>query len=223
MKRKIILIVAGLVISTIGFTSAKGNGTHSVMINPLEDATKVVDETKQTKDESVLKDESKTGENEEKVVTGANIVGVAESSKEVEKEQSVVVSETSKQSVAQSSKPTTSKQETNTQSNNSSNNNSTSNSSSTVKQEESKPVESKPVNPPESKPVETKPEVSVPVEQPKNYNTGNCGVLYDSEALANQAAEEKFNDFSDPSRYVSSYMVYSTYDKWTINYYYTYW
>ena len=55
-----------------------------------------------------------------------------------------------------------------------------------------------------------------------DYDIGNCGRLYDSETEAYQAAEAAFNDFSDPDRYVSSYVVYSTYDKWTISYYYSY-
>lgn len=70
---------------------------------------------------------------------------------------------------------------------------------------------------------ETKKEVTSPKETKPvtyNYDIGNCGNLYDSEAKAYAAAEAKFNDFSDPDRYVSNYMVYSTYDKWSINYYY---
>ena len=70
---------------------------------------------------------------------------------------------------------------------------------------------------------ETKKEVTSPKETKPvtyNYDIGNCGKLYDSEAKAYAAAEAKFNDFSDPDRYVSNYMVYSTYDKWSINYYY---
>lgn len=70
---------------------------------------------------------------------------------------------------------------------------------------------------------ESKKEVMPPKETKPvtyNYDIGNCGKLYDSEAKAYAAAEAKFNDFSDPDRYVSNYMVYSTYDKWSINYYY---
>lgn len=70
---------------------------------------------------------------------------------------------------------------------------------------------------------ETKKEITSPKETKPvtyNYDIGNCGKLYDSEAKAYTAAEAKFNDFSDPDRYVSNYMVYSTYDKWSINYFY---
>ena len=83
---------------------------------------------------------------------------------------------------------------------------------STVKVEDKTPAKEEPkkeVTPPK----ETKPVTY-------NYDIGNCGKLYDSEAKAYAAAEAKFNDFSDPDRYVSNYMVYSTYDKWSINYYY---
>ena len=78
-------------------------------------------------------------------------------------------------------------------------------------------------NTPESsdgEPVTVEPPVSEEVHY--NYDIGNCGRLYDSETEAYQAAEAAFNDFSDPDRYVSSYVVYSTYDKWTISYYYSY-
>lgn len=82
------------------------------------------------------------------------------------------------------------------------------------------------VNPPKQDTTVTKKEDTVKKEEPKkevtspketkpvkyNYDIGNCDKLYDSEA--------KFNDFSDPDKYVSNYMVYSTYDKWSINYYY---
>lgn len=70
---------------------------------------------------------------------------------------------------------------------------------------------------------ETKKEITSPKETKPvtyNYDIGNCGKLYDSEAKSYAAAEAKFNDFSDPDKYVSNYMVYSTYDKWSINYYY---
>ncbi|MGN1182937.1 MAG: hypothetical protein ACI4SR_08035 [Faecalibacillus sp.] len=70
-----------------------------------------------------------------------------------------------------------------------------------------------------SEPVIVEPPVSEEVHY--DYDIGNCGSLYDSETEAYQAAEAAFNDFSDPDRYVSSYVIYSTYDKWTISYYYS--
>lgn len=72
----------------------------------------------------------------------------------------------------------------------------------------------------DSEPIIVEPPVSEEVHY--DYDIGNCGRLYDSETEAYQAAEAAFNDFSDPDKYVSSYVVYSTYDKWTISYYYSY-
>lgn len=72
----------------------------------------------------------------------------------------------------------------------------------------------------DSEPIIVEPPVSEEVHY--DYDIGNCGRLYDSETEAYQAAEATFNDFGDPDKYVSSYVVYSTYDKWTISYYYSY-
>lgn len=55
-----------------------------------------------------------------------------------------------------------------------------------------------------------------------NYDIGNSGLLFDSEAEAMNEAEKKFNDCSDPEKYVCNYVVYSTYDKWSVSYYYSY-
>lgn len=54
------------------------------------------------------------------------------------------------------------------------------------------------------------------------YQIGNSGKLFDSESEAYAEAEKQFNNFDDPEKYVSGYMVYSTFDKWTISYTYTY-
>ena len=55
------------------------------------------------------------------------------------------------------------------------------------------------------------------INDKKSYTNG------ETEQEATNEAERKMDDFSDESRYVSSYLCYSTYDKWSINYYYTYW
>lgn len=60
------------------------------------------------------------------------------------------------------------------------------------------------------------------VEKVQDYDIGNCGKLYDTEDEAYEAAEAMFNDFSDPDKYVSSYFIYSTYDKWSFSIYYSY-
>ena len=59
-------------------------------------------------------------------------------------------------------------------------------------------------------------------EKHYDYDVGNCGKLYDSEDEAYAAAESYYNDFSDPNKYVSSYFIYSTYDKWSFSLYYGY-
>lgn len=62
-----------------------------------------------------------------------------------------------------------------------------------------------------------------PAEETKPlYQIGNSGKLFDSESEAYAEAEKQFNNFDDPEKYVSGYMVYSTFDKWTISYKYTY-
>lgn len=68
----------------------------------------------------------------------------------------------------------------------------------------------------------TETDLSVKEETKPQYHAGNSGLLLNSESEAYQEAEKKFNDFSDSEKYVSNYVVYSTYDKWTISYYYTY-
>lgn len=68
----------------------------------------------------------------------------------------------------------------------------------------------------------TETDSSLKEETKPQYHAGNSGLLLDSESEAYQEAEKKFNDFSDSGKYVSNYVVYSTYDKWTISYYYTY-
>ncbi|MDD3049050.1 MAG: hypothetical protein PHQ89_03630 [Bacilli bacterium] len=68
----------------------------------------------------------------------------------------------------------------------------------------------------------TETDSSVKEETKPQYHAGNSGLLLNSESEAYQEAEKKFNDFSDSEKYVSNYVVYSTYDKWTISYYYTY-
>lgn len=88
------------------------------------------------------------------------------------------------------------------------------------------------VNPPNNienkKPDSIKPETGQPEKKPDNteikynYEVGNSGKLFDTEAEAIKEAEEKFNDFSDSERYVSRYLIYSTFDKWTVSYEYDY-
>ena len=64
-----------------------------------------------------------------------------------------------------------------------------------------------------------------PKEQSKpiNYKIGNSGKLFDTEHEADKEAERMFNDYSNPNKYISRYWIWSTYDKWTIEYEYTNW
>lgn len=58
---------------------------------------------------------------------------------------------------------------------------------------------------------------------PINYKIGNSGKLFDTEQEADKEAERMFNDYSNPDKYISRYWIWSTYDKWTIEYEYTNW
>lgn len=43
-----------------------------------------------------------------------------------------------------------------------------------------------------------------------DYDTGNCGILYDSESEANAAAEARFNDFNVPEKYgIQLYSIFN--------------
>ena len=105
-----------------------------------------------------------------------------------------------------------------------------SNASSTIKSDNNS-VETKPTQSAVSKDsnqVTSNTEKVVDDTSPKKekvipqYLAGNSGLLLNSEDEAYQEAEKKFSDFSDTEKYVNNYVVYSTYDKWTISYYYTY-
>lgn len=93
--------------------------------------------------------------------------------------------------------------------------------SSTSKDVISKPEETTDNEPKADEEVSNKEE---PVkEEPKEYKIGNSGKLFDSEEEADNEAERMFNDFSDTEKYISRYWIWSTYDKWTIEYEYCYW
>lgn len=70
------------------------------------------------------------------------------------------------------------------------------------------------------KPAVNTPIVEEKVPEVKNYQIGNSGKLFATEGEAYTEAERMFDNFEDSTKYVSSYVVYSTYDKWTITYYY---
>lgn len=74
----------------------------------------------------------------------------------------------------------------------------------------------------ELSPLKESPSQTEKEETKLSYQIENSGKLFNSEDEANIEAERQFNNFDDPEKYVSGYMVYSTFDKWTISYTYTY-
>lgn len=95
---------------------------------------------------------------------------------------------------------------------------STSNSTSSSKNEQS-----------QSKPNSNSTTPEKPKEPPKEetptyqYKTGNCGKLFDTENEADAEAKEMQDNFDDGEKYISGVFIYSTGDKWTIDYVYSYW
>lgn len=69
----------------------------------------------------------------------------------------------------------------------------------------------------DEQPVSPKPEPVKP-----DYKVGNSGKLFNTESEAYTEAYKQLDDFSDPEKYISSFLVYSTYDKWSLSYTYTY-
>ena len=65
------------------------------------------------------------------------------------------------------------------------------------------------------------PEKQPEPEQAKNYKVGNCGKLYNTESEARAVADANNGTFTD-TYFISGYFLYSTYDKWSFDYYYTY-
>lgn len=61
------------------------------------------------------------------------------------------------------------------------------------------------------------------VEKPYTYNVGNSGKLFDSEQEANAEAVYMWDTYDDGEKYISGYFIYSTGDKWSIDYDYSYW
>lgn len=203
-----------LILAITTILAVMGSYKHPTTVDPKQEVveTDVIDEvvevktTEENKQEATVED-IEPKESEEQVET--NDVKTSDSNK-------------SKTNISVDSKPTIQQSTPSNSSNNTTSNPSTSTSSNDSSSNQSETSTNKPaVVQPEKPKEETKPVEAV--EQPKNYRIGNCGVLYSTENEAYAAAEKKFDDFSDPSRYVSSYLVYSTYDKWSIDYYYTYW
>ncbi|MDD8037428.1 MAG: hypothetical protein PHC59_14895 [Thomasclavelia ramosa] len=213
MKLKRILVLVAIVSTVVG-----GYGITS---------TNKAEPTKATFKKVAISENEKSQTEDTKqvgIVLGEETLGAVEQVKDEITSESKTSSVVSSDNTSASTSNTTSNQQPTSQqssSSNSSSSNTNSNTNQNKVEQPSKPIESKPEVKPEVKP--TEPEVVKPQEEVKNYQIGNCGVLYNTESEAYAAADKKFDDFSDPTKYVSSYLVYSTYDKWSINYYYTYW
>ena len=94
---------------------------------------------------------------------------------------------------------------------------SNSTSSSTSVSTNSQPSETAPTPPVENVVPDKQPEQ----EKTKNYKVGNCGKLYNTESEARAVADANNGTFTD-TYFISGYFLYSTYDKWSFDYYYTY-
>lgn len=201
MKLKRILVLVAIVSTVVG-----GYGITS---------TNKAEPTKATFKKVAISENEKSQTEDTKqvgIVLGEETLGAVEQVKDEITSESKTSSVVSSDNTSASTSNTTSNQQPTSQQSSSSNSSSSNTNSNTNQNKVEQP----------SKPIESKPEVK-PEEEVKNYQIGNCGVLYNTESEAYAAADKKFDDFSDPTKYVSSYLVYSTYDKWSINYYYTYW
>lgn len=207
MKRKLLMILALLTVSAI-----------TVPLSTIENGIS---------NDTVSKPKiSQSNENQKKTISEEEIetddkLEITESPSDNEKKISDEEDDNKTVKVAINEKKTAKKQETVKQSvTDQKSEKSSSGQSVTSSQTPQEPVISNTSESSDSNPVIVEPPVSEEVHY--DYDVGNCGRLYDSETEAYQAAEAAFNDFSNPDRYVSSYVVYSTYDKWTISYYYSY-
>ena len=214
MKRKFMMLFAFLLMTGFGLCLIDANNEKNVK------------EENQTSITDVVKEEKKDD------IPSVKVEDVAEKKAEVKKETSKTNKNDAVTKITTSTKKVSDStvKNTNTTKTNNTTTNMTNKQNQTVTKPDTTNIEKKENVTPTVKvedktpaKEETKKEVTSPKETKPvtyNYDIGNCGKLYDSEAKAYAAAEAKFNDFSDPDRYVSNYMVYSTYDKWSINYYY---
>ena len=214
MKRKFMMLFAFLLMTGFGLCLIDANNEKNVK------------EENQTGITDVVKEEKKDD------IPSVKVEDVAEKKAEVKKETSKINKNDAVTKITTSTKKVSDStvKNTNTTKTNNTTTNMTNKQNQTVTKPDTTNIEKKENVTPTVKvedktpaKEETKKEVTSPKETKPvtyNYDIGNCGKLYDSETKAYAAAEAKFNDFSNPDRYVSNYMVYSTYDKWSINYYY---
>lgn len=214
MKRKFMMLFAFLL--TIGFGSCliDANNERNVKKENQTGMTDVAtDENYKEDDNPVVVKEVPVKVDDQKTNKNDVVTKITTSSKKVSNTTVKSTNTTKTNKTTNKQNQTVTKTDTNNQTSNTKKEESvTKKDTPTVKVEDKTPAKE------EIKKEVTPPKETKPVTY--NYDIGNCGKLYDSEAKAYAAAEAKFNDFSDPDRYVSNYMVYSTYDKWSINYYY---
>lgn len=202
MKRKIILSLVSIIISGLTCASAGYRNLNDSDTNQKHQS----EATSETEAQSQMETEKKKEENNTQPLTSQNAEQIDSKTSNTE---------------TSTSDNTQSRSNDNSGSKNTQNKTSDSYPVSSEQKQDTQKNDEKEEN--QSLPAETAENVSkndLPIHY--DYDTGNCGILYDSESEANAAAEARFNDFSDPEKYVSSYVVYSTYDKWTISYYYAY-
>ncbi len=118
---------------------------------------------------------------------------------------------------AKKSTEKTSKTEDASTKNNQTTSQSSTQSNSTSGSSNSQPSETTPTPPVENVVPDKQPEQ----EKPKKYKVGNCGKLYNTESEARAVADANNGTFTD-TYFISGYFLYSTYDKWSFDYYYTY-
>lgn len=218
MKRKFMMLFAFLLMTGFGLCLIDANNERNVKEEKQTGITDVVtDENYKDDDNPVVVEEVSVKVDDQKTNKNDVVTKITTSTKKVS---DTTVKNTNTSKTNNTTTNTTNKQnQTITKTD-------TNNQTSNTKKEESVSKKDTPTVKVEDK-TPAKEEIKKEVTPPKeikpvtyDYDIGNCGKLYDSEAKAYAAAEAKFNDFSDPDRYVSNYMVYSTYDKWSINYYY---
>lgn len=169
----------------------------------------VPDESMKAVQETIEKDQKNTKENEETAASETNQVVEEKTAEKKEVSSSNTSVDNSSKKVENSSKQVSSS--------------STSSSSSVpTKIEESKPTDNSIPSTPAPTPKPTQPE-KPKEEKPISYNyqIGNSGKLYTDENVAYSEAERYSDNYVSDTNYVSGYLVYSTYDKWTISYYYS--
>lgn len=218
MKRKFMMLFAFLLMTGFGLCLIDANNERNVKEEKQTGITDVVtDEIYKDDDNPVVVEEVSVKVDDQKTNKNDVVTKITTSTKKVS---DTTVKNTNTSKTNNTTTNTTNKQ------NHTITKTDTNNQTSNTKKEESVTKKDTPTVKVEDK-TPAKEEIKKEVTPPKetkpvtyDYDIGNCGKLYDSEAKAYAAAEAKFNDFSDPDRYVSNYMVYSTYDKWSINYYY---